>query len=769
MDPTTRAILLSWPIEPQVVVAVVLAGLLYIRGWAYLRRFDRARWTSGRLASFLGGLVTIFVALCSPIDPLGYFLVSVHMFQHVLLMFLAPPLLLWSQPYLPLLAGLPAAIRQNWVAPFLRHRALVGLFGWLTGPVPAWLCFVLATWIWHAPALYELALRIKPVHYLEHAFFFTTALLFWYPVIQPYPGRLSASRWALVPYLFLAGVQGTALSGILTFADHVIYPHYLRMPGLASLSPLEDQALAGAIMWIPGSIAYLIPLCWISYRLLTDSGHGLSFEPQQGVPAGRLPASICLPASRRRVDVLRVPVIGTFLRWRHARPVLELPLLVVTTLVIVDGLTGPQVAPLNLAGVVPWIYWRGLTVIGLLVAANLFCMACPFMLPRKLAKHLFAPRRPWPPILRSKWLAVALLVVFFWAYEALSLWDSPWRTAWLILGYFITAWVIDAVFRDAAFCKYLCPAGQFQMVQSLTSPLEVRVRDMDVCLSCQTKDCIRGRDGIIGCEMHLFQQHKSSNLDCSFRLDCIHACPHDNVGILSAIPGRELWRDTERSGIGRFSKRTDVAALVAVLVFAAFANAAGMIAPAMMARHHAARLVGLSWMPLVLAGAFALALVVVPLVCTLLAAALTRRLAGGDESLLSVATRYAYALLPIGASMWVAHYSFHLFTSADALFPAARRFLGDWQLTSSATMAAMVVPQRIAPGVLLRWEILCLDMGLLLSMYVAYRIGLGRHGRVGRGVVAALPWAVLSLGLFVLGVWILFQPMQMRGMMAHGN
>ena len=194
-------------------------------------------------------------------------------------------------------------------------------------------------------------------------------------------------------------------------------------------------------------------------------------------------------------DLLRVPLVGRFLKWRHARLAMQVPMAALAGVLIFDGLRGPQVGAMNLAGVLPWIHWRGLLILGFLVAGNFFCMACPFLLPRTLARRWLPTGRHWPRWLRSKWLSVVLLVLFLWAYEAFSLWDSPWWTAWLALGYFVAAFVIDGFFRDAAFCKYVCPIGQFNFVQSLVSPLEVKVRDPAVCATCRTKDCIRGRDG----------------------------------------------------------------------------------------------------------------------------------------------------------------------------------------------------------------------------------------------------------------------------------
>src|SRR5206468_584645 len=109
-------------------------------------------------------------------------------------------------------------------------------------------------------------------------------------------------------------------------------------------------------------------------------------------------------------------LLTPLLKWRHARLVLQIPLLLLAGLLIYDGLCGPQVTPMNLAGVLPWIHWRGLVILGLLSAGNVFCMACPFMLPRTLARRWLPQGRVWPRVLRSKWIAVVLLVLFLWAY-----------------------------------------------------------------------------------------------------------------------------------------------------------------------------------------------------------------------------------------------------------------------------------------------------------------------------------------------------------------
>jgi cytochrome c oxidase assembly factor CtaG len=781
MSFTLDAFLRSWPFDPWLLTGLILTAAIFTRGWLSLHRRDRSRWKYVRLLAIFAGLGSLFLALASPIEPWSSLLLQIHMLQHLLLMMVAPPLLWLGWPLFPLLRGVPAPFRIYWLIPLLRSPALRAFASWLTHPTRALILFVATTWIWHIPAAYDLALKFDFVHYLQHLCFLGAGLVFWYPVVCPYPARPRWSRWLLAPYLIIADLENTVLSALLTFSSTVLYSRYEQGPHLGRLTALDDQAAAGVLMWVPGSLAFLGPLFVIGIRLLypprpTAARHepvAVSSRAATTPRAQRIPLRVIAPAlethrppiARPAVDLLRVPLLGAFLKWRHARMVLQLPLVLLSAALIFDGLRGPQVGSMNLAGVLPWIHWRGIVILGLLALGNVFCMACPFVLPRTLARRLLPGGRDWPRWLRNKWLAVGLLVLFLWAYEAFSLWDSPWLTAWIAIAYFAFAFAVDAWFRGGTFCKYVCPIGQFNFVQSLVSPFEVRVRDPQICAGCHTKNCIRGRDGIPGCELKLAQPRKAGNLDCTTCLDCLHACPHDNIAIAASLPGQQLWSDPQRSGIGRFSRRPDLAALVIVLVFGAFANAAGMTAPVQDFVAQAGGLLGSRSTLLNTTAYFSLTLIAIPLLLSGLAAFSSRLMSKSRASLLSWATRYSFALIPLGFGMWLAHYSFHFLTSYETVVPVTQRFLSSFGWSGMGAPRWSAACCRPVGSWLPKLEMLFLDLGLLLSLYTGYRITFMHSLDLREGLKAFFPWVFLIGLLFAAGIWLIFQPMQMRGTM----
>lgn len=490
------------------------------------------------------------------------------------------------------------------------------------------------------------------------------------------------------------------------------------------------------------------------------------------------------------LDVLRLPGLGRLLRWRWGRLVFQIPLALIAALLLYDGFTGPQRAAENLATVVPWIHYRGLVVVALLLAGNLFCMGCPFTLPRTLAKRLSLRGGRFPRALRSKWLALAGLFALFFLYEWLDFWANPALTAWVIVFYFAASFALEAFFSESAFCKYVCPLGTFNFVYSTVSPLQIRVRDGDTCKRCVGKECINGSysaqpvilvdqigvsgeplkthehnaQGTLGCGTLLFAPQIESNLDCTFCLDCVRACPHDNIGLMARAPAAELTRPDA------WPKRYDTAFLVIALAFMGLVNAFGMVPPVydlLRALASGLGLTGIGWTDSAIE-AVSLGLVFVvgglllPISLSLLAATTARSLTrtAKRDSLRMALASFAPAFVPIGLGFWVAHYGFHFLIGVFSIIPVFQNFLQDHAITllGEPNWALGGIQDMTVVGLI---QTIAVLGGFVGSMVIAQRIALRLYRR--QGMTGFLPWALLLLGMMLAGLWLFSQPMEMRG------
>jgi len=262
---------LAWAGPAAAPAGLAVAGVVYARGWRRYRRRVPERFAAPQLAAFLSGLACLCVAIASPLDEAADTKLSAHMMQHILLLTVAPALLLLGDPLLPLLCGLPDSLRRSLVAPLLRWRSLRDAAHALAHPLAALLLSSVIFWSWHLPALYQLALRVPAIHVVEHASFVAGGLLFWYPVVQPWPSRPRWPSGAMIPYLLAADVQNTVLAALLTFSDRVLYPFYEFHSRAMEAAALDDQVLAGVIMWVPMSFAYLVPAALLTIRLLSPA------------------------------------------------------------------------------------------------------------------------------------------------------------------------------------------------------------------------------------------------------------------------------------------------------------------------------------------------------------------------------------------------------------------------------------------------------------------------------------------------------------------
>lgn len=483
------------------------------------------------------------------------------------------------------------------------------------------------------------------------------------------------------------------------------------------------------------------------------------------------------------IDILNIPIIGKMLRHRYGRLVMQSILTIIAVALIIDGFVGPQSAARNLATVAPWVHYRGIVVIVLLLAGNLFCMGCPFTVPRTLAKRLAIRGRRFPKLLRNKWLAIISLFILFFLYEYLDLWASPLLTAWVIIFYFVASFVLEAMFTESAFCKYVCPLGSFNFVYSTISPTQIAVKSPDICATCVGKECVNGSyapqpmirlddipiagqsdqtqqvevkhspQGTLGCGTELFAPQIRTNLDCSMCLDCVRACPHDNVSLFARQIGREL------SQPDAWLRRWDISFLAIALAFMGISNAFGMVPPYYALQEQLALDYGITNEMVVLLIIFGAINIVLPIVAGFSAAYLGRFFTGMEkrDSIRDTLAAFAPAFVPIGFGIWFAHYTFHFLIGPGLIVPVIQEFLGQtgdwafWSFTPHENLIAII-------------QLLELLAGFLWSMRLAQKTALRLYRR--KGLIGLLPWAFVFL-LMMLAAWQIFtMPMEMRSTLA---
>ena len=246
-----------WTWEPWTIALLAISALLYGAGTrAIWQRAGVGRGVRGwQAAAFAAGLLSIAVALLSPVAWLSEILFSVHMTQHEILMLISAPLLVFGQPLLAMLWAFPAGSREAWSR--WSQRRAVG-FAWqaVTAPLAVFLLHALAIWIWHAPALYEAALRSTGVHAIEHLSFTLTAVLFWWGMVHGRYGRMAYGAGVL--YVFLTAIHTSVLGALMTIAPGVLYPSYVQAGAAWHVDALEDQQLAGLLMWVPSGLVFIV-------------------------------------------------------------------------------------------------------------------------------------------------------------------------------------------------------------------------------------------------------------------------------------------------------------------------------------------------------------------------------------------------------------------------------------------------------------------------------------------------------------------------------
>lgn len=269
--PSNGALSFGWDFEPWVVLLLGLSLVAYAAG--FLRLTARGGGAARRIrlrqaAAFLAGWFSLLIALCSPLDTLSGALFSAHMVQHETLMLISAPLCVLGRPLGFWIWALPHRARLA-VGAAIRSGPFTAGWRTLTAPLAAWVLQAVALWAWHAPRLFEAALRNAGIHTLQHASFLVTSLLFWWSVFGEGAHRQTSGPAMLS--LFTTMVHTSALGALISLSPGLWYPSYVETCSALGVAPLHDQQLGGLIMWVPGAAAYLIGGLTIAGRWLAGS------------------------------------------------------------------------------------------------------------------------------------------------------------------------------------------------------------------------------------------------------------------------------------------------------------------------------------------------------------------------------------------------------------------------------------------------------------------------------------------------------------------
>lgn len=248
----------QWTFDP----ALILFGLLflfYMLGARAYRNTNKVHIQRVHLTLMSFALLFLILSLCSPIDYWANNSFAIHMVQHLLLLMVAAPLSLLALPIYPTLRGSRVILGSimGKIAGWRPYRTLLRL---LVSPPTNLIVFIIITWGWHSPILYNLALRVNFWHYAEHASFFLAAIIFWWPIINPTPFAKKYKDSTKIWLLVFATFQNSVLAALIVFNNGILYTEQYHYPQLIAtgLAPLDDQKLGGLIMWIPGGMMYII-------------------------------------------------------------------------------------------------------------------------------------------------------------------------------------------------------------------------------------------------------------------------------------------------------------------------------------------------------------------------------------------------------------------------------------------------------------------------------------------------------------------------------
>ena len=420
-----------------------------------------------------------------------------------------------------------------------------------------------------------------------------------------------------------------------------------------------------------------------------------------------------------RINLLRNELLKRVLKSRSFQPLLMLLTLFFFVLAILTGFWGTPAGSHNFSIVYIWIVWWAMLIIVLVpFFGRLWCLACPIPAPaewlqrrgiiQKISKPLRTLNRRWPRKFRNIWLQNgAFLGIALFSVIILT---RPMVSAWVLLGMILLAVILSVFYKNRVFCRYVCPVGGFIGLYSLSSGLELRVKDVDVCQTHTSKDCVTGNDYGYGCPWMVYPGKLDRNAYCGLCTECLKTCPKDNISLNLRPLGSDL--------LVAKGRRLDEAYKALIMLTCALVYSGVLLGPLGWLKQWANMDTLLHW-SFYAAGFLALNLIIIPGIFGF-TTVISRAVSGASSSVKKLFVEYSYSLVPIGLSGWIAFsLSFVFVNGSYAISVLSDPFGWGWNLFGTRFTPWSPFLTDLMPG----FQAVILTLGLIISIVLAYRIG----------------------------------------------
>lgn len=489
------------------------------------------------------------------------------------------------------------------------------------------------------------------------------------------------------------------------------------------------------------------PAAWFEWTLL---GATLAFAGLLLIMGRRA----LQPGHRTRTllgkDLLKVPVLGGFLRWRHFNTLLLAPTLLIFAVIVAAGLFGQQDTS-NPAILLTWILWWPAVIFTFFLVGRIWCTICPFGYMGDVAQKVANLGKKAPRILKNMWWRLGLFLGLTWMTTLFALDKAPRGTAYLALALTSGAVVLAVLYEKRVFCRYVCPVGGIFGLYSMTAPVHLSVKDKHVCQTeCQGKDCH------VACDWFQFPAAMDRGAECNLCLDCVRACPHDNFALQTRPFAGELVQFQPRR------KSLDEATTVAAILGVSLLQTAVMLNAWQGWQASLASFLHIPAGPVLYTIVFLGFGVLLPLLLLGFISYLGTRGAVSRPDAFSALRTYAYAFLPLGLGLHAAHNFHHLFGEGGALLQGLQVSFARYTGWGADAVANMAPPTPMNPNTLYFLQWLALIGGLFLAYRVSTRLVARYSSESAKGFRMVLPVLLFAVAYTVLNVLVLAAPMAHR-------